>query len=168
MAPKTVPKMDRLKTRGLGKSLVTEDSTQDMVRRGYIAEGLARAPGADEVVARPEDDEVVVFRELFTMGLRFPLDRCFVEILWSCGMFLHHLTLNSIARLSMYMWLARTCDFTPSAEHFSFVHQVHYPLKVVSVTTAEGRESEAETQYGCYNFTYKSLVSSPMTVYKNN
>ncbi|RLN29321.1 hypothetical protein C2845_PM05G21890 [Panicum miliaceum] len=138
-----------------------------MVRRGYVAEGFARAPSADEVVARPKGDEVIVFRDLFTAGLRFPLDPCFVEILWSCGMFLHHLTPNSIARLSMYMWLVRTCNFTPSAEHFSFMHQVHYQPKVVTVMTAEGNEAEAETQYGCYNFTYKSHVSSPVTAYKN-
>ncbi|RLM74699.1 hypothetical protein C2845_PM15G21820 [Panicum miliaceum] len=167
MAPKTAPKADRLKTRGLGKSLVTEVSLRDIVHRGYVSEGLARAPGANEVVARPEDDEVVVFRDLFTAGLRFPLDPFFVEILRSCSMFLHHLTPNSIARLSMYMWLSRTCNFTPSAEHFFFVHQVHYQPKVVTVTTAEGKEAEAETQYGCYNFTYKSLVFSPMMAYKN-
>ncbi|RLN41192.1 hypothetical protein C2845_PM01G00230 [Panicum miliaceum] len=138
-----------------------------MVHRGYVAKALARAPGADEVVVRPEDDEVVVFRDLFTAGLRFPLDPCFVEILRSCGMFLHHQTPNSIARLSMYMWLARTCNFTPSAEHFFFMHQVHYQPKVVTVTTAEGKEAKAETQYGYYNFTYKSLVSNPVTAYKN-
>ncbi|RLN38632.1 hypothetical protein C2845_PM01G44450 [Panicum miliaceum] len=138
-----------------------------MVRRGYIAEGLTRALGADEVVARPEDDEVVVFRNLFTACLWFPLDPSFVEILRSCSMFLHHLTPNSIAQLSMYMWLVRTCNFTPLAEHFSFMHQVHYQPKVVNVKTAKGEEAEDEIQYSCYNFTYKSLVSSPVTAYKN-
>ncbi|RLM69808.1 hypothetical protein C2845_PM17G09010 [Panicum miliaceum] len=167
MAPKIAPKTDRLKTRSFRKILVTEDSLRDMIHRGYITEGFARALNVDKVVAHPEDDEVVVFRHLFTAGIEFPLDLVFVDILRSCGMFLHHLTPNYIAELSMYMWLARTCNFTPSAEHFSFMHQVHHQPKVVTVMTAEGKEAESETQYGCHNFTYKSLVSSPVTAYKN-
>ncbi|RLN12398.1 hypothetical protein C2845_PM09G13150 [Panicum miliaceum] len=122
MAPKTAPKADRLKTRSLGNSLITEASLRDMIRRGYIIAGAARAPKPDEVMARPEDDEVVVFRDLFTAGLRFPLCPFFIDILRSCGMYLHQLTPNSIARLSMFLWLARTCNFSPSAEHFSFIH----------------------------------------------
>ncbi|RLN35058.1 hypothetical protein C2845_PM03G26660 [Panicum miliaceum] len=52
--------MDRL------KSLVTEDTLRDMVRRGYIAEGLTRAADTNEVLAHLEDDEVMVLQNLFT------------------------------------------------------------------------------------------------------
>ncbi|RLN03271.1 hypothetical protein C2845_PM13G07920 [Panicum miliaceum] len=145
MAPKVAPKVDRLKTRSLGKSSVTEESLRDMVRRGYIIAGAARASKPDEVVAHREDNEIVVFHHLFTVGLRFPLEPIFVDILQSCGMYLHHLTPNSIARLSMYLWLSRTCNFSSSAEHLSFIHKVHHQPKVVTVRTAEGTEAEAET-----------------------
>ncbi|RLN29272.1 hypothetical protein C2845_PM05G20230 [Panicum miliaceum] len=167
MAPKVAPKADCLKTRSLGKSSITEESLRDMVRRGYIAAGAGRAPDPDEVVAHPEDDEIMVFHHLFTAGLRFPLDPIFVDTLRSCEMYLHHLTPNSIARLSMYLWLSKTLNFSPSAEHLSFIHKVHHQPKIVTVRTAERTEVDDETQYGCYNFTYKDLVSSPVTVYKN-
>lgn len=84
-----------------------------------------------------------------------------VDTLRLYNMFLHQLTPNSIARLNLYFLLAKTCRFQPSAEDFAFIHRVHYHPKVITVMTA------AEAQYGCYNFTYKEIVCSPVTTYKN-
>jgi hypothetical protein len=112
----------------------------------------------------------------------------FVETLRLHNMFLHQLTPNYIARLNLYFWLVKTCRFQssdedfsfvhrvhrvktccfqPSAEDFSFVHRVHHQPEVISMTTADGNEGEAETQYGCYNFTFREMVSSPVTAYMN-
>lgn len=96
-----------------------------------------------------------------------PLDHVLVEILQAFGIYLHQLTSDSIVRLSPYLWLTKTCKFVPSTDHFTFIHKVHHQSKVLSVQTPEGQELKAETQYGCYNFTYKDLVSSPVTAYKN-
>ena len=49
-------------------------SLDDLVRRGAIASGAAHMPPAHHTTAEPKDDEVVVFRNLFAAGLRFPLD----------------------------------------------------------------------------------------------
>ncbi|RLN39318.1 hypothetical protein C2845_PM01G44030 [Panicum miliaceum] len=103
MAPKTAPKADRLKTRSLGNNLVTEASLRDMIQHSYIITGAVRAPKPYEVVAHPEDDEVMV----------------------------------------------------------------HHQPEIVTVLTPEGTEADAETQYGRYKFTYKDLVSRPVTAYKN-
>jgi hypothetical protein len=92
----------------------------------------------------------------------------FVETLWLHKMFLHQLTPNSIARLNLYFWLAKTCHFQPSAENITFVHRVHYQPKIIAVMTDDGTEGDAEAKYGCYNFTYQEIVSSPVTAYKKN
>ena len=39
-----------------------------------------RAPPSHETSAHPEDDEVVVVRDLFTSDLRFPLDLVVMDI----------------------------------------------------------------------------------------
>jgi hypothetical protein len=138
-----------------------------MVRRGQVVAGQARCPKTGETSAHSELDEVVVLRYLFTMGLRFPLDPMFVQTLRLHKMFLNKLMLYSIARLNLYFWLEKTYCFQASAENFTFVHLVHYQPKIIAVMTADGTEGEAEAQYGCYNFTYREIVSSPVTTYKN-
>jgi hypothetical protein len=69
----------------------------DMVHRGQIFAGQACAPKEGETSAHPEKDEVVVFHDLFTAGLHFPLDPVFMETLR-----LHNIP-NSIARLNLYI-----------------------------------------------------------------
>jgi hypothetical protein len=44
---------------------------------------------------------------------------------------------------------------------------VHHQPKYIAVTTSDGTEGEAEAQHGCYNLTYREIVSSPVTAYKN-
>jgi len=51
-----------------------------------------RVPLAAEVYANPEDDEVVVFKDFFAAGLRFPLDPAVVDIFQMYGVYLHHMT----------------------------------------------------------------------------
>ncbi|RLM54510.1 putative retrotransposon protein [Panicum miliaceum] len=140
------PKVDRAKTptRSLGLSGMTEAMIVDMVRQGQIAAGQARPPKEGETSAYPEKDEIVVFCDLFIAGLHFPLDSVFVETLRLHNIFLHQLRPSSIVRLNLYFWLAKTCRFKPSAKDFAFVHRVHYQLKTITVTTADGTEGEAE------------------------
>jgi hypothetical protein len=58
----------------------------------------------DEITPKPEKDEVVVFKSFFKVGLRFPLNEIIVYVLEKFGIYLHQLTLNAIARLSVYIW----------------------------------------------------------------
>jgi hypothetical protein len=151
----------------LGESGVTEAVFIEMVRRGQIAANQACPPKAGETSAHLEKDEVIIFRDFFTAGLRFPFDPVVVDTLRLHNMFLHQLTPNSIACLNLYFLLAKTCCFQPSAEDFAFIHHVHYHPKVIAMMAAAGTEGEAEAQYGFYNFTYKEIVSTPVTTYKN-
>jgi hypothetical protein len=53
---------------------------KEMEDHGIIAPGAAKVPPKTEVYAMLEDDEVVVFKDFFSTGLRFPLDPAVVDI----------------------------------------------------------------------------------------
>ena len=67
-------------TRALGYSHMTREVLEGMILRGFVDHGQVRAPPPDQGSARPEPDEVVVFRNFFTAGLRFPLDPVVMDI----------------------------------------------------------------------------------------
>jgi hypothetical protein len=59
-----------------GKSIVSEADMPMMIKLGYFEEAekkLIRFAG-EETTPTPENDEVVVFRSFFRVGLRFPLN----------------------------------------------------------------------------------------------
>jgi len=51
-----------------------------MILHGLVDRSQVQAPPTDKASARPEPDEVVVFSDFFTAGLRFPLDPVIVDI----------------------------------------------------------------------------------------
>ena len=59
---------------------MTSSLLDDLARRGFVSADDVRAPPTGETSARPRADEVVVFRDLFTAGLRMPLDPVVVDI----------------------------------------------------------------------------------------
>jgi hypothetical protein len=54
-----------------GESKVTTNMIREYEVAGFFPSGTGRAP-LDEQAPTPEDGEVIVFRDLFTCGLRFP------------------------------------------------------------------------------------------------
>ena len=87
MAPRTTEKPPA--TRALGYSHATPEVLEGMILNGLVDRSKVRALPADQASARPEPDEVVVFRDFFTAGLRFPLDPVVVDIFWQYGVYLH-------------------------------------------------------------------------------
>jgi hypothetical protein len=63
---------------------------------GYFAEGVAREP-REETILEPADDEVIVFEEFFTTGLRMPPHQALTDILVKYRVQLHQLTSNAFA-----------------------------------------------------------------------
>ena len=55
-----------------------------------------------EVYAKPEDGEVVIFKDFFSAGLRFPLDPAVVDVFAHYGVFLHQMTPNTFIRLNLF------------------------------------------------------------------
>jgi len=117
---------------------------EDKEKRGVLSPGLGRVPPKTEVFAKPHDDEVVVFKDFFPAGLRFPLDPAVIDIFARYGVFLHHTTPNSFARISLFIWLSKTCCITPNLENFAWVMRVHYQLKTIFVRGSDGKSTEME------------------------
>jgi len=127
----------------LGLSKMTPSLLDDLARRGFVSADDVRAPLMSETVAHPRTDEVIVFRDLFTAGLRMPLDPVVVDIFRLFKVYLHQMTPTSIVRLNLYMWLAKTCCLSPSAEGFARAFRVHYQPKKISVQSTGGAEISA-------------------------
>ena len=87
MAPRMTEKPPP--TRALGYSHMTREILKGMIIRGVVDRSQVRAPPTDQASARPEPDEVVVFRDFFTAGLRFPLDPVIVDIFRLFTVYLH-------------------------------------------------------------------------------
>ena len=130
------PKNDQSKgptTTVLGLSKMTPSLLDNLARRGFVSADDVRSPPLGETIAHPRADEVVVFRDLFTAGLRMPVDPVVVDIFRLFKVYLHQMTPTSIVRLNLYMWLAKTCRLSPSAEGFARAFRVHYQPKKISV-----------------------------------
>jgi hypothetical protein len=99
-----------VKTYTFGRSQIDNTDVGSLVKNRMV--GAGRAP-CRETVPRPRDNEVVIFRDLLYVGLRFPLHPAVVDILRYFDIYLHQLTPNAILRLSVYMWICRTTERLP-------------------------------------------------------
>jgi hypothetical protein len=103
----------------------------------------------------------VFFHDLFTTGLRFPLDGAVVSILRNFGMYVHHLTPNTVLQLSVYKWACKTMSVSPTAANT--VH--HQPLKIEHLIY--GALVRDEAQFASLNFKYCGDTDVPVVGYKN-
>jgi hypothetical protein len=90
-----------------GKSTAKAEDLIVIKKLGYFGENddeLIRFAG-NKVIPEPKDDEVVVFKIFFRAGLQLSLYEMIGEVLKKFEIYLHQLTLNTIVRLSMYIWL---------------------------------------------------------------
>ena len=76
--------------------------------------------------------------------------------------YLHQLMPNTIVRLSLFAWEARSEGAKASARAFATAHQLHHQPKLVLA-----RSVQSEAHYGCLNFTYRASLTTPAMVYKN-
>ena len=127
-----------------GPTKMTLAMLGDMEKRGMLTLGLGRVPPKIDVYAKPHDDEVIVFKDFFPAGLRFPLDPAVIDIFARYGVFLHHTTPNFFAHISLFMWLSKTCCIAPNPENFAWVMRVHYQLKTIFVRGSDGKSTEME------------------------
>jgi hypothetical protein len=63
-----------------GKSTIKQNHLESMRGRYFRDMSIVRAGGDNNVLA-PEEDEVVIYRSFFKVGLQFPLSRFVVEVL---------------------------------------------------------------------------------------
>ena len=96
-----------------GQTKMTPAMLGELENQGVLTPGLGRVPLETETYAKPREDEVIVFKDFFPSGLRFPLDPTVVDIFAWYGVFLHHMTPNSFSRINLFMWLSKTYHITP-------------------------------------------------------
>ena len=77
MAPK---KNKTPPTTFFGPTKMTLAMLGDMEKRGVLSPGLGRVPPKTNIYAKPHDDEVIVFKDFFLAGLRFPLVDAVIDI----------------------------------------------------------------------------------------
>jgi len=141
MAPK---KNKAPPTTFFGPTKMTLTMLEYTKKRGVLSPGLGRVPPMTDVYAKPHDDEVIVFKDFFPAGLRFPLDPAVIDIFTRYDVFLHHMTPNSFTRISLFMWLSKTGRITPTPENFAQVMRVHYQPKTIFVRGTDGKSTEME------------------------
>jgi hypothetical protein len=101
-----------------GESKVTTDLIREYEAVGFFPARSGRAP-QDEEVPTPETDEIVVFRDFFTCGLRFPCDPLLPAILDKFSVKIHQLSPNSFLEVSKFLWIMKTFGCNFSADVFA-------------------------------------------------
>jgi hypothetical protein len=96
-----------------GESKVTANLIREFEAAGFFFVGSGRAP-LDEEVPTPEADKIVVFRDFFTCGLRFPCDPLLPAILDKFSVKIHQLSPSLFLELSKFFWVMKTigCNFS--------------------------------------------------------
>jgi hypothetical protein len=110
------------------------------------------------VIPEPKEDEVVVFKSFFRVGLRFHLYDIIEEVLKKFEIYLHQLTPNAIVRLSVYIWALRSQGMSVNAEGFCQVYELHYRTKA--------RADGLHKNFRCYNFAYRKDTRAPVIGYR--
>jgi hypothetical protein len=142
-----------------GKSTVKAEDLVVMKKLGYFGENddeLVHFAG-EEIIPKPKEDEVVVFKSFFRVGLRFPLYEMIGEVLKKFEIYLDQLTSNAIVRLSVYIWALRSQGKSANAEGFCRVHEFHYQTKA--------RADGLHENFGSYNFAYRKDTKAPAIGY---
>ena len=86
-----------------GLSRVTLLELDEFAKVGWFPRDLAR-PSEGEVVLDPCGDEVVVYKEFFIAGLRFPAHPLVIGVLKRFNLKFHQLNPSSFVKLDIYVW----------------------------------------------------------------
>jgi hypothetical protein len=142
-----------------GKSTMKIEDLVLMKKLSYFGKNddeLARF-ASDEVIPKSKNDEVIVFKSFFRVGLQFPLYEMIGEVLKKFEIYLHQLTSNAIVRLNVFIWALQSQKMSDNAEGFCGVHELHYQTKE--------RADDLDKNFGCYNFAYQKDRKAPVIGY---
>jgi hypothetical protein len=130
-----------------GESKVTTNMIRDYEAAGFFPAGTGRAP-LDEQTPIPENGKVVVFRDFFTCGLRFPCNPILPAILDAFSVKIHQLSPNSFLEVSKFIWIMKTFDCNFAVDAFARFFELVIVPDVIKVD--DGHFYEA--RYTCYTF----------------
>jgi hypothetical protein len=130
-----------------GESKVTADMIRQYEAAGFFPSGTGRAP-LDEQIPTPEDGEIVVFRDFFISGLRFPCDPILPAILDAFSVKIHQLSPTSFHEVSKFIWIMKTFGRNLSVDAFARFFELVIVPDVIKVE--DGQFYEA--QHACCTF----------------
>jgi hypothetical protein len=130
-----------------GESKVTANMIQEYKAVGFFPSGTGRAP-LNEKIPAPEDGEIVVFRDFFIYGLRFPYDPILPAILDAFSVKIHQLSPTSFLEVSKFIWIMKTFGRNLSVDAFARFFELVIVPDVIKVN--DGQFYEA--QHACCTF----------------
>ena len=83
-------------------SRVTSSDLDDYAMATWFVRDSTR-PSGGETIPDPEDDEVIVLKEFFEAGLRFPPHPLMIGVLKRFNLRFHQLNPSSFVKLSVYV-----------------------------------------------------------------
>jgi hypothetical protein len=107
---------------------------------GFFPLGTGRAP-LNEQIPVPKDGEVVVFRNFFTCGLRFPCDPILLAILDAFSVKIHHLSPTSFLEVSKFIWILKTFGRNLSVDAFAIFFELVIVPDVIKVDDGQFYEA---------------------------
>jgi hypothetical protein len=111
------------------KSTIKQSHLDNMRGRYFRDMSIVRADDGERTVPTPEENEVVIFRSFFKVGLRFPLSKFVVEVLKIYQVYLHQITPEAIIRMGIFVWAVRSQGLEPNAKSFCNIHELIYETK---------------------------------------
>jgi hypothetical protein len=141
-----------------GKSTIKQSHLVNMRGRYFWDLSIVRADEGEKTCPTPEENEVVIFRSFFKVGLWFPLSSFVVEVLKIFEICLHQITPEAIIRMGIFVWATRSQGLEPNAKSFCSIHELVYETK------PWGKE-QYHNNFGCYSFGARSGSSCPMATF---
>jgi hypothetical protein len=130
-----------------GESKVTANTIREYEKAGFFSPGAGRAP-LDEQIPTPRDGEVVVFRDFFICGLRFPCDPVLPAILDAFSVKIHQLSPTSFLEVSKFIWILKTFGCNPSVDAFARFYEL-----VIIPEVVKGDDGQFyHSQHACCTF----------------
>jgi hypothetical protein len=130
-----------------GESKVTMGLIREYESAGFFPASDGCAP-LDEQVPTPELGEIIMFRDFFTCGLRFPCDSLLPTILEKFSVKIHQLSSNSFLKLSKFFWIMKTFRCSFSADVFAGLFELVIEPGIIKLDDSQYYESH----YTCCTF----------------
>jgi hypothetical protein len=144
-----------------GLSRATLKELDEFTKMGWFPRDFARL-SEGEVIPDPRGNEVVVYKEFFVVGLRFPPHSLVIGVLKRFNLKFHQLNPSSFVKLSIYVWSCKSQGVEPDLEGFLCLQRVHPQPHKMNV--------EGETilgQFRVYAFVYHHGVDVLVQAQKN-
>jgi hypothetical protein len=140
-----------------GKSKIKGEHIEVLTKFDCI-DNVERSDWGEDLVLKPKEDEVIVFRSFLKVGLIFPFHKMIVAVLKRFNIYLHQLTLNAIVRLGIFIWVVRIQGVEPNTKAFCEIHELHFQTKATR---------GLHNNFGCYNFAYRKGAMFPALAYRS-